>query len=241
MALFTRKKSLHNHHDHNHPIIINITHTTLLILAIIPIFLAPTSYGASESENLIKFKDSLENTNNALSSWNSSSPPCAGDKSNWVGLLCAKGKIWGLQLEKMGLKGDIDVDSLKELPDLRTISLMGNEFDSTWPDFNKLVGLKSLFLSNNKFSGSIPDQAFFDLKWLKKIHISNNHFTGPLPLSLTTLPKLREIRFDGNAFEGTIPNFKQSNLTTFNVSHNKLEGPIPSTLSRISADSFSGN
>ncbi|XP_061362057.1 pollen receptor-like kinase 2 [Gastrolobium bilobum] len=208
----------------------------LLLLYVIPSY----ANGASDTESLLKFKESLQN-NNALSSWNASSiPPCSGDAANWYGILCYKGHTWGLRLENMGLKGVIDVDSLKELPYLRTISFINNDFDSTWPELHKLVGLKTIYLSNNKFSGEVPAQAFEGMQWLKKIHLSNNHFTGAIPTSLASLPRLIDLRLDGNKFSGTIPNFQQM-LKSFTVANNQLEGEIPASLSKMLASSFSGN
>ncbi|KAI9124659.1 hypothetical protein K1719_004581 [Acacia pycnantha] len=212
-----------------------------IILFLLLVYVVPSSSGDSVSEALLKFRDSLQN-NSALSSWNQSSPPCAGGKANWVGLLCANGKVWGLKLEKMGLKGVIDVDPLGGLPDLRTISLMGNDFDSTfWPEFHKLVALKTLYLSNNKFSGIIPDYAFQRMVWLKKIYLSNNQFTGPIPISFSSLPRLRELSLENNKFQGSIPDFNQPSLSSFNVSNNQLEGAIPTNLSKMPASSLSGN
>ncbi|KAG5106421.1 hypothetical protein JHK82_043391 [Glycine max] len=110
---------------------------------------------ASDTESLLKFRDSLENNNALLSSWNASIPPCSDDdaSSHWPHVQCYKGHVWGLKLESMRLKGVIDVQSLLDLPYLRTISLMNNDFDTAWPEINKVVGLKTIFLSNNKFSG----------------------------------------------------------------------------------------
>nr|KYP61360.1 putative LRR receptor-like serine/threonine-protein kinase RLK [Cajanus cajan] len=140
----------------------------------------------------------------------------------------------------MRLKGDIDVHSLEELPFLRTLSLMNNDFEITWPDLNKLVGLKTLYLSNNKFSGEVPSQAFQDMKWLKKIHLSNNQFIGSIPISLSSIPRLMELRLDGNQFTGTIPDFHHQ-LKSFSVANNQLEGEIPAILSNMPVSSFSGN
>ncbi|KAL2321400.1 hypothetical protein Fmac_030369 [Flemingia macrophylla] len=140
----------------------------------------------------------------------------------------------------MRLKGDIDVLSLEELPYLRTISLMNNDFDIMWPDFSRLLGLKTLFLSNNKFSGEIPSQAFQDMKWLKKIHLSNNKFTGSIPTSISSMPRLMELRLDGNQFTGTIPNFHHQ-LKSFSVANNQLEGEIPAILRNMPISSFAGN
>ncbi|CAL0330875.1 unnamed protein product [Lupinus luteus] len=200
------------------------------------------SYGDTDSELLLKFKDKLQN-NNALSSWDLSTNPCSdhGD-NNWAGVICNKeGNIRGLQLENMGLKGDIDVESLKELQFLRTISLMNNDFDGRIPEINKVVGLKSLYLSNNKFSGEIPAHFFESMQWLKKIHLSNNQFSGVIPSSLTKLSRLLELRLDGNKFSGTIPLFQQKILRSFSVANNQLQGNIPATLSKIPVAAFSGN
>ncbi|ONI27038.1 hypothetical protein PRUPE_1G064100 [Prunus persica] len=201
-----------------------------------------SSAGASDSEALLKFKDSLKNTDE-LTNWKSSSIPCEGATSNWVGIRCdGKGRVWGLQLEKMGLNGDINVDILKDLPDLRTISFMKNNFDGPMPDLRKLTALKTVYLSDNKFSGAIPPDWFAGMPSLKKVHLANNQFTGEIPRSLTGLDKLVELSLENNKFKGKIPDFRQpAGFTTFNVSNNKLEGEIPEGLRKLDASSFAGN
>ena len=211
-----------------------ITYSILLLLCVV------ASHGATtDSELLLNVKGKLQN-NNALSSWNTSTSPCSRKKSNWEGVLCSKGRIWGLKLENMGLKGVVDVDSLKGLPYLRTISFMNNAFDGAWPEMGKLVGLKSIYLSNNKFSGVIPDNSFEGLQWLKKIYLSNNQFRGPIPASLGKLPRLIELRLDGNQFSGPIPPFQQNTLKSVNFANNNLQGQVPNTLNKMSAASFAG-
>ncbi|XP_019446455.1 PREDICTED: pollen receptor-like kinase 1 isoform X1 [Lupinus angustifolius] len=201
------------------------------------------SYGATDSELLLKFKDKLQSNNNGLSSWNESTTPCNSDHggNNWAGVICNGGKIWGLQLENMGLNGVFDVESLKDLPFLRTLSFMNNDLNGTMPEINKVVGLKAIYLSNNKFSGEIPDQTFEGMKWLKKIHLSNNQFSGAIPNSLTKLSRLMELKLDGNKFSGYIPPFQQNTLKLFTVANNQLQGDIPATLSKIPESAFSGN
>ncbi|KAI5383284.1 pollen receptor-like kinase 1 [Lathyrus oleraceus] len=218
-----------------------IENRTIFIILVFLSCVVSSSYAASDSELLLKVKDSLEKDANILTSWNTTTSPCHGDNSNWRGIRCYQGKVWGLKLENMGLKGSIDVDSLRELPYLRTISFMHNQFDGAWPEINKLVGLKSVYLSNNKFSGDIPPDAFVGMQWLKKIYLSNNQFTGPIPPSIVLLPKLMELRLDGNKFIGPIPHLKQSILKSFSVANNQLQGPIPITLDKIHASSFAGN
>ncbi|KAG2408655.1 Pollen receptor-like kinase [Vigna angularis] len=199
----------------------------------------PLSYAASDLELLLKMKESLENYGSSLDSWNSTTPPCTDGHANWRGILCYEGKVWGVKLENMGLQGLIDIDSLKALPYLRTLSFMNNSLEGPWPEIHNLVGLKSIYLSNNKFSGEIPYRAFEGLKWLKKVYLSNNQFSGYVPTSLTVLPRLIELRLDGNEFTGAIPRFHPLNrLRLFNVANNQLQGQIPSTVNRMPASSF---
>ncbi|KAB5526522.1 hypothetical protein DKX38_020369 [Salix brachista] len=199
-----------------------------------------TSSGSPDSDALLKFKDLLAN-NEAINSWNPSVKPCEWDRSNWVGVLCLNGSIWGLQLEHMALAGDIDLEALAPLPSFRTLSLMDNNFDGPLPDFKKLGKLKALYLSNNRFSGDIPDNAFEGMGSLKRLYLANNLLTGKIPSSLATLPKLMELKLEGNQFQGQIPNFQQKGMKTVSVASNELEGPIPESLSRLSPNYFAGN
>ncbi|XP_050215603.1 pollen receptor-like kinase 1 [Mercurialis annua] len=200
-------------------------------------------FGASsaltDAESLLKFKASLSNAS-ALSDWSDMIKPCYGDVSNWNGVICVKDSVWGLQLETMGLSGLIDVESLANFPELRTLSFMNNQFDGPLPDFNNLPSLRSIYLSHNHFSGSISDDAFLGLLKLKKIYLANNEFEGDVPSSLVNLPKLVELRLEDNHFTGNLPNFTEK-FTSFNVSNNNLEGPIPESLLGTDITSFSGN
>ncbi|CAL5443522.1 unnamed protein product [Camellia sinensis] len=212
-----------------------------LLLLLVLLLQVVSSSCKSDSEILLDFKKSLGN-NGALSSWNTKTTPCSGNKENWVGVLCEeKGNVWGLKLEDMGLSGAIDLESLKDLPALRTISLMNNNLDGSLSSLKKLGALKSAYLSNNKFFGEIESNAFDGMHSLKKLHLANNEFTGLIPLSLTILPKLIELNLEGNKFQGEIPDFKQGILKSLNVSDNDLQGPIPASLAKMNASSFSGN
>ncbi|CAI0376267.1 unnamed protein product [Linum tenue] len=183
---------------------------------------------ADEAEVLLTFKKSLSNPA-ALQTWNATvSPPCNRDSSDWAGLRCTDGAVEKLILDNMGLVGIIDVDSLSQLPKLRTFSAMGNNFDGPIPPFSKL-SLKNLYLSGNKFSGEIPADAFKGMASLKDLYLGSNRFVGPLPGSLVGLNKLSELGLEGNQFSGSIPDLQQP-LTAFNVSGNDLAGPIPGNL-----------
>ncbi|KAB2007073.1 hypothetical protein ES319_D10G002200v1 [Gossypium barbadense] len=192
-----------------------------------------------DTENLLKFKDSLANPS-SLRNWNASTSPCKGSMANWIGVICVKNKIWGLQLENMNLRGLVNIQILDKLPTLRIISLMNNDFEGIMVNIRKLEALKALYLSNNRFHGEIPGDAFEGMRSLKKVFLANNVFSGKIPSSLRVLPNLVILRLEGNQFEGHIPDFKQE-LKVVCLANNKLEGPIPKSLSRMSATMFSGN
>ncbi|GKV20460.1 hypothetical protein SLEP1_g30583 [Rubroshorea leprosula] len=212
----------------------------LLSAILLLLFQLPLSTSITEAETLLTFKSSISN-NTALSSWDIKNPPCKGNSANWVGVLCIQDSVWGLQLENMGFTGTLNVSSLTNLPNLRTISFMNNRFDGPIPEIKKIPALKSVFLSRNRLSGEIPADSFTGMVWLKKLYLSQNQFTGAIPASLVSLPKLMEARLDGNHFEGLIPVFKTQNLVTFNVSDNALLGPIPSGLNKMPITMFQGN
>lgn len=212
-----------------------------LIIISLPSIIIVQAVAILESQALVRFKDSLSNTT-SLSNWNQFTHPCSG----WSGVRCLANNhtVWTLQLQGMGLAGRIDVDALVPLPRLRSISLMNNDFQGPIPRFNILGALKSIYISNNKFSGHISDDAFAGMRSLKKVHMANNEFTGTIPSSLIYLSMLLELRIEGNQFQGHIPNFHHKHqlfLRLFNVSHNHLSGPIPESLRRMDITSFAGN
>ncbi|KAH0648298.1 hypothetical protein KY285_033546 [Solanum tuberosum] len=214
-----------------------------LLFCLVTTIMITSSYGQeSEPTLLFKFKSSLENatSSSSLGNWNSSVPLCTGNNSNWNGLLCFNGKFYGLRLESMGLSGNLDVDTLSQLTNLLTISIMNNNFEGPFPKVKKIGGrLRGLFLSNNRFSGELPDDAFAGMKSIRRILMANNEFTGKIPTSLLGIPKLVELQIQNNKFNGTIPAFSQKDFQ-INAANNRLEGPIPSQLSSQSASSFAG-
>ncbi|KAK7270596.1 hypothetical protein RJT34_25885 [Clitoria ternatea] len=217
------------------------TFCNVVLLLVSSVFLPCSCSPSSDSEALLKFKDSLKHTV-ALSSWVPSVKPCSGNISNWVGLFCMKDKVWGLRLENMGLTGSIDVTSLTGLPALRSVSLMNNTFVGPMPNVRMLPNLKALYLSYNHFSGDIPDDLFATLYKLRKLCLADNEFTGKIPSSIAKLPNLLILRLESNKFRGEIPQFRNTaRLRIINLSNNELEGPIPRNLTNFDASAFRGN
>ncbi|KAK9741656.1 hypothetical protein RND81_03G120000 [Saponaria officinalis] len=193
-----------------------------------------------DAQILIKFKESLTNSN-ALNNWNTSIPPCTNGTRNWQGVLCNINTLYGLQLESMGLQGTIDIDSLTQISSLRSISFMNNSFNGPLPPINKLGRLRALFLSYNNFTGEIEDDAFKGMDGLRKVHLAKNSFSGLIPTSLANLPILLELSLENNQFKGSIPNFESNTWRLVNFTNNNFSGEIPSSFKNRSSSSFLGN
>ncbi|XVF00357.1 hypothetical protein REPUB_Repub03eG0278300 [Reevesia pubescens] len=201
-----------------------------------------SSWGETEAEILLRFRNSLSNHDVALADWNDTAPfPCTGDTPNWTGLRCSNGTVFGLKLENMDLTGVIDIDTLTELQLLRTLSFMNNSFDGPLPDVNKLTSLRVLYLSYNRFSGEIREDVFAGMNSLQRVFLARNNFSGKIPQSLAALPRLSQLSLEGNRLEGEIPDFQQESLSMVNVANNQLEGRIPSRLSTMNSSFFTGN
>ncbi|KAG6500611.1 hypothetical protein ZIOFF_040459 [Zingiber officinale] len=224
---------------------------TLLLPLLLLTFAAPrqnslASAAADAGDVLLQFKEALSSSASgvdaALKNWIPGSSPCRANVTLWSGVLCnLDGNVRGVQLENMSLAGTLNTDALTGLPVLRTISFKNNSFEGAIPDLSKFPGLRSIYLSMNRFSGEVPGGLFVGMQWLKKVHLSRNQFSGPIPSSLEHAPRLLEIRLDNNQFDGRIPNFRQSGLWLVNLSNNNLEGPIPRRFKKMNPGWFAGN
>ncbi|KAL7589179.1 pollen receptor-like kinase 2 [Lactuca sativa] len=194
----------------------------------------------SDLETLFKFKNSLINGRN-LTTWTSTEDPCNNNTANWEGIFCTNGTVSAIKLERMGLEGNIDATILARLKSLVSISFMDNNLKGSFPDFGMLYGIREILLSNNKFSGEIPANAFKGLKWLEKLYLANNKLMGQIPVSVTSLPMLKELLLENNHLEGEIPKFYKTNLTLANFANNHFNGRIPEGFQNFSASLFLGN
>lgn len=136
----------------------------------------------------------------------------------------------------MNLSGKIDVDSLFEIPGLRTISFINNSFLGSIPEFNHAGALKAIYLS-----GEISMDYFVKMGSLKKFWLSENQFSGKIPSSISQLSHPIELHLEDNQFSGEIPSIDIPTLISLNMSNNKLKGEIPLSLSKFNASSFAGN
>ncbi|XP_050383298.1 pollen receptor-like kinase 4 [Argentina anserina] len=213
----------------------------LVVAALSFMNMLPFGLPDATADALLEFKNSLGKSSVVLSDWGVSPNPCNGDKGVWLGMLCFDGKVRGVKLEKMGLQGTLKVEPLAKLPYLKTLSFRNNSFQGPLPNLSLIKKLRSVFLSDNNFSGEIPDEAFDGLNYLRRLHLGRNDFSGEIPSSLAELPNLYEVELEDNNFSGEIPDFKSTQLATVDFSNNDLEGEIPKSLSSLDSKFFEGN
>ncbi|KAI3517532.1 hypothetical protein L1887_16747 [Cichorium endivia] len=83
-------------------------------------------------------------------------------------------------------------------------------------------------LSDNNFSGSIPDE-LMALSGLRYLNLSHNRLTGRIPDTIGQMKSLESLDLSVNHLDGRIPSSMSglSQLNSFNVSYNNLTGRIP--------------
>lgn len=207
-------------------------------------FLMANSEEQAVRKALVKFMDKLappgnNNKTNQRDGWNLTSDPCT-DK--WQGVTCYSDNhyVKSIILEELGFSGVVDATSLCKAKSLQILSLSNNNLHGLISeDIANCKFLTHLFLNGNKFSGNLP-VSIAKLSNLKRLYVSDNHFTGQLP-KLVNVSGLISFLAENNNFTGDIPVFDFSNLDAFNVSNNKLWGPVPDVRGRFHADSFYGN
>ncbi|XP_015063111.1 probable inactive receptor kinase At1g48480 [Solanum pennellii] len=172
--------------------------------------------------------------------WNATnSTPCS-----WEGVKCDTtiNRVIELRLPGYGLSGEMPLNSIGNLTELRTLSLRSNSLSGLLPpDIGSCTELRILNLENNNFSGSIPT-TFFNLNNLIRVSLSGNRFSGEISDAFNNLTRMRTLYLENNNFSGSLPDLKNlSQLNEFNVSFNRLTGSIPSSLNQFLASSFLGN
>lgn len=174
---------------------------------------------------LIVFKAGLQDPNMALTSWNEDDDsPCS-----WKYVKCnpRNGRVTEVVLEGLGLSGRIG-KGLERLDYLHKISVAHNNFSGNLnPAVAQIASLKSLNMSYNKLSGSIPD----NMKFLRFLDLSNNLLSGPVPDQLFN-GSLRFLSLAGNMMSGPIPRSLPTciSLTVLNLSANHLSGSISGSI-----------
>ena len=117
------------------------------------------------------------------------------------------------------------------LPLLKVLDLTLNMLSQKLPTILPLR-LRTLMLSNNAFSGSLPES--YSLYDLECIDVCANKLTGKVPRTWGTLNKLRRLNLCDNLFNGTINvDALPNSLSFYSIQQNKFTGTIPLLLSKL--------
>ncbi|KDP46477.1 hypothetical protein JCGZ_08449 [Jatropha curcas] len=173
-------------------------------------------YQPQERDALLQLRDSMNSSSDLHKNW--TGPPCEANVSRWFGIVCSDWHVIHLVLEGIHLTGSLPPTFLYNISLLTKLSFTNNDVSGQLPNLTNLVHLESVFLSYNRFTGSIPSEYI-------------------------ELPNLKHLELQQNYLEGQIPPFDQHTLIGFNVSYNHLRGPIPPTdvLRKFSKSSYDHN
>jgi hypothetical protein len=106
-----------------------------------------------------------------------------------------------------------------EMNSLRNVDFSGNDFKDQIPsEISRCSSLRTLILDMNpRITGHLPPLA--GLKELEVLSVKHNKLDGTIPDWVYDLTNLRQLRFQRNAFSGTVsPNL--SNLSNLRMLHN---------------------
>lgn len=141
-------------------------------------------------------------------------------------------KLQVLNLGFNRLFGEIP-KSLAECESLSILNLAGNRIRGSIPMFvGSIMKLKRVYLSFNRFSGSLPDEFWINCHVLEHVDFSGNFLDGKIPKSIRNCGKLRTLLLFSNAFGGGVPSElgMLDNLVVLNISRNRFVGDIPVSL-----------
>ncbi|WCJ27614.1 Leucine-rich receptor-like protein kinase family protein [Euphorbia peplus] len=135
-----------------------------------------------------------------------------------------------LSLARNSLQGPLP-STLISCSSLNTLILSNNQLSGN-PDFTTGIWsfkrLRTLDLSSNEFSGSLPKGIAF-LPSLKELQLQNNRFSGPLPLDIGFCRHLLKLDLSDNLFNGVLPDSLKllTSLVYVSLSTNMLTGDFP--------------
>ncbi|MQL96090.1 hypothetical protein Taro_028761, partial [Colocasia esculenta] len=155
----------------------------------------------AERRALLQMKAAWGNPQ-SLTSWNSSSSPCA---DAWTGVECGEdGSVTGISLVNQDIYGDVPAATC-DLRNLSSLNLYNNFVGGEFPTaLYNCSGLRFLNLSQNLFVGAIPADVH-RLSRLEVLDLSYNNFSGDVPVALGRITGLRRLQLERNLLNGTFP------------------------------------
>ncbi|XP_059630879.1 leucine-rich repeat receptor-like protein kinase PXC2 [Cornus florida] len=141
------------------------------------------------------------------------------------------GMLEFLDLSHNFLDGEIHLQ-LDGLVGLKSLNLSHNQFSGSVPELASCRNLSQVDLSANKLSGSVPE-TFSQLSELEILNLQGNNLSGRIPDSIGNLNSLLELQVGMNRLIGNITSLPTNLQIGLNLSNHLFEGPIPHTLSQL--------
>lgn len=174
------------------------------------------------------------------------------DANNLIGTLPSEilgfSRLSTLSMTYDQLRGTLPSE-LGDLTSLSVLQVEGQQLTGTIPTTYGKLRLQAFNVESNQLNGTIPTDMFEPMVGLKYLSLTQNQFSGPLP-EIRTQIEIFFILMDGNLFDGTIPHsyFAQPSLIQLSFSDNLLTGSIPEQIRGLtslayfygSQNSFSG-
>ncbi|MBA0561108.1 hypothetical protein Golob_017961, partial [Gossypium lobatum] len=210
----------------------------LLLLLLFSGVASASGFDPSELRSLLEFKKGIKTDpfDKVLSVWDPDSRP---DPTSWTGVTRDpnSGSIVSLNLDRLGLVGDLKFHTLTPLKNLQNLSLSGNAFTGrVAPALGSITSLQHLDLSNNQFIGTIPGR-ITDLYGLNYLNLSGNKFDGGLPAGFRNLQQLRVLDLHNNALRGDIGQLftELRNVEHVDLSYNAFYGGLSVAVENVSS------
>ncbi|XP_017985484.1 PREDICTED: probable inactive receptor kinase At5g10020 [Theobroma cacao] len=201
-------------------------------------FASASGFDPSELRSLLEFKKGIKTDpfDKVLSVWDPDTQP---DPTSWTGVSRDpnSGSIVSLNLDRLGLVGDLKFHTLTPLRNLQNLSLSGNAFTGrVAPALGLITSLQHLDLSDNQFVGTIPGR-ITDLYGLNYLNLSGNKFAGGLPGGFRNLQQLRVLDLHNNALRGDIGELlgELRNVEHVDLSYNEFYGGLSVAVENVSS------
>ncbi|TKY57001.1 LRR receptor serine/threonine-protein kinase [Spatholobus suberectus] len=200
-------------------------------------FAAVSAYEVAENQDreasaLFEWKVSLDNRSQAsLPSWITGVSPC-----KWEGIVCDESNsVTAINVANLGLKGTLHSLNFSSFPRLLSLDISDNSFSGTIPQqIANLSRVSQLKMDANHFTGSIPI-SMMKLASLSYLNLIGNKLSGPIPQEIGELRSLERLLLDANGLSGTIPPTIGTlpNLVELSLSRNSISGTIPPSVTNL--------